>query len=151
LLTVPVSVSVSDLEANPHDLHARCREEHPVVYVPELDAFLVTRWDDVRAVCSESAAVSSAQPNSSPTRLVGPNMLHSEGVNHRLARAAVLPAFRQPPASLDDAWTQVSEALPTNGVVDLLACGVEPLVSQALVHLLGLGAWVRNTRRGVLR
>jgi len=52
LMTVPVSVSVSDLEANPHDLHARCREEHPMVYVRELDAFLVTRWDDVRAVCS---------------------------------------------------------------------------------------------------
>ncbi len=62
-------------------------------------------------------------------------MLHSEGVNHRLARAAVLPAFRQPPASLDDAGTHVSAALPTNGVVDLLACGVEPLVS---LHLLGL-------------
>ncbi len=56
LMTVPVSVGVTDLEAYPHDLHARCREEHPMVHVPELDTLLVTRWDDVRAVCSESAA-----------------------------------------------------------------------------------------------
>ncbi len=61
LMTVPmpVSVSVSDLEANPHDLHARCRDEHPVVYVPELDAFLVTRWDDVRCLCRVSSAYCS--------------------------------------------------------------------------------------------
>ena len=121
LMTVPVSVSVSDLEANPG---TRRLSGHPLGRRPRR----LLRVGSFQFRSAEQFADAPRRAEHAAQR----------GREPSAGQRAVPPAFRQPPASLDDAGTHVSAGLPTNGVVDLLACGVEPLVSPALVHLLGL-------------
>ena len=46
-------VTLEALERDPHPIHARLRAETPVVWVPVLDGWLVTRRDDVNAAMRE--------------------------------------------------------------------------------------------------
>lgn len=46
----------------PHPLFEQVREEQPVVFVPEIDCYLVTRYDDIAAVNRNPAVFSSVMP-----------------------------------------------------------------------------------------
>ncbi|MGK2855656.1 MAG: hypothetical protein ACSLFQ_00475, partial [Thermoanaerobaculia bacterium] len=41
------TITLEELEADPDSVLARLRHEAPVAFVPALDMWLVTRWDDV--------------------------------------------------------------------------------------------------------
>ncbi|MEZ5340516.1 MAG: hypothetical protein R2706_03440 [Acidimicrobiales bacterium] len=45
--SVGAGISLADLEANPDPILAALRADEPVSFVPALDMWLVTRWDDV--------------------------------------------------------------------------------------------------------
>lgn len=133
-----------ELERDPHDVLKRLREQAPVSLVPDLGAWLVTRWDDVAAVEADPLVFSAAVADSALTRTIGPNMLHSDGPQHQRLRDAVSPVLRPGPLR---AWAEnnVSEVAiglldqPRPGdAVDLITQYAEPLAVTVLQRLVGL-------------
>jgi cytochrome P450 len=137
----PADVTMAELEADTHAVHQRLRQESPVAVSAELEALLVLRWADVMTVVSRSELFRSEQPDSYLTRFVGPNMLHSEGQEHRAARAAVLPAFRaagaQPRADAGRLYAQLRSSHSGGLPCDLAAEFCVPLVARTAIDLLG--------------
>lgn len=43
----------------PYDFYAQVRQEEPIPFSPALDAYLVSRYDDVRAILSQPEIFSS--------------------------------------------------------------------------------------------
>ena len=50
------SIALDDLERDPYPLYARLRDDEPVAWVPAVQLWLVTRWDDVRTVLFRALA-----------------------------------------------------------------------------------------------
>jgi cytochrome P450 len=136
--------SLAELDDDPHGVLAELRVKEPVVWVPDLDSWLVTRWDDVERVESDAETFTADLPDSPLSRTIGPNMLHSDGPRHVLLREAIAPVLRPGPLR---AWAErvvpetamtLLEALPRGEVVNLIASYAEPLAVRVLQGLLGL-------------
>ena len=57
------SITVEDLETDPYPIYARLRREAPVAYVPAVNSWLATRWDDVAAIGKDPDLFSAEDPN----------------------------------------------------------------------------------------
>ena len=49
-MTFGERIGLEDLERDPYPIYARLREEEPVSWVPAVQLWLVTRYEDVRTV-----------------------------------------------------------------------------------------------------
>src|SRR5207253_9544430 len=88
------AISLEELEADPYPIYARLREEEPVAWVPAVQLWLVTRWDDVRTVDLTPEVFTGATEPSTLNRTMGTNMLGSEGAPQQWIRAICEPPFR---------------------------------------------------------
>ncbi|MFI7705202.1 cytochrome P450 [Nonomuraea sp. NPDC049480] len=117
-------MSVSELTGenlyrDPYPVYARLREESPVAFFEGTKEFLVTRFEDCRAVGSNDRVFGpSGSPDRPEARVMGmPNVLSMSGEEHRLLRAGI-----------DDNLTQ--EAV--RGYVEMLT---RPVVEDYLARL----------------
>ena len=140
----PSTITLADLEADPHPILAALRSDHPVCHVPGMDMWLVTRWVDVVFVC-ENPGIFSANTDPSWLRdCLGENMLTLDGAEHdRLANGM------RPPFAGNEAGRSLREALPAmldglidiferEGTTDLMTSYAEPLANLTLLEALGL-------------
>ena len=140
----PESISLANLEADPHPILAELREFAPAVYVQSIDMWLITRWDDVVHVCQSPELFTAKTDPSWLRECLGENMLTLDGDPHdRLANGmrppfAATPAGRamaeRLPAILDDVIDGFSE----DKSVDLMPVYAEPLANLTLLKALGL-------------
>jgi cytochrome P450 len=152
--TVADDVTVADLERDPYPIYARLRAEAPVSYVPAVDLWLVTRWDDVRTVASDPA-VFSAEMDDSPLDVAfgGPNILTMDGPGHKDIRRSLDGKYapRTVRGYIDDLVEPIVEErlalLAGRGSVDLLAEYFEPISVLSLGRVLGLGHLDADTLR----
>lgn len=143
------SITLSDLEADPDPILAHMREESPVCWVPALDMWFVTRWDDVIHVDAHPEVFSAATEPSFLARALGPNMMTADPPESSRVRAAMLPSF-QPrgvsgdfvrdrlSAMADDLIDALPATVPDSGSLDLMAAFAEPLAAGSLAEVLGL-------------
>lgn len=116
----------------------------PVVYVPQLDATLILRRDDVFVQEKNVALFSSDQPGGLMTVLMGENMMRKDGEAHQAERRAVFPALS--PRTVRDHWhhifhtatTRILEALAPRGHCDLVRDFAMPVSGEALRAITGL-------------
>jgi cytochrome P450 len=87
------SVSLAELDADPHPLLARLRARAPVCWVPELDGWLVTGYDAAVAVLKDAAAFTVDDPRFTTARVTGPSMLSLDGPEHARHRGPFARAF----------------------------------------------------------
>jgi cytochrome P450 len=139
----PSTISLADLEADPHPILAALREDHPVCHVPGMDMWLVTRWDDVVYVCEHPEIFSANTDPSWLRECLGENMLTLDGAAHdRMANGM------KPPFAGNEAGRTLREALPAmldglidgfeaEGVTDLMTSYAEPLANLTLLEALG--------------
>jgi cytochrome P450 len=158
----PGEVTLADLELDPYPAYASLRVHDPVAYVPDLDMWLVTRWDDVVAVHERLDEFTSGTEPSWLNTVLGTNMLGSHGEAHRRLKDALQPTFT-PTAT----GTWVSDVLPSicdelidafepNGT-DLMTAYAEPIAVRALQDALGwtnatwqqIGEWTRGVCAGL--
>ena len=140
----PESVTLADLEADPHPILGELRELAPAVYLPSIDMWLITRWDDVVHVC-ESPEVFTANTDPSWLReCLGENMLTLDGEAHdRLANGmrppfAATPAGRGMVSRLPAMLDEVIDGFVAAKSVDLMPVYAEPLANLTLLEALGL-------------
>jgi cytochrome P450 len=141
-------VTVADLEADPYPLYARWREQAPVVYVPAVGLWFVTRWDDAEQVCTQPDVFEAAiKPSPLDRTFGGTNILTTDGPPHKRLRNMLLPSFRPVIVERDldpiirplvEEQLRALQAV-ADGHVELMEQYLEPISVRSLATVLGLG------------
>ena len=85
-------VTVADLDADPYPLYARMRATQPVAWVPAVNLWTVTRWDDVHQVTTDEKTFTAVVQSSPVDRCFGqPTIITTDGQVHRELRKATDP------------------------------------------------------------
>ncbi len=156
------SITLAELELDPYRSLARLRADEPVSWVPDMQMWFVTRWDDVVAVHDRPEDFTSATEPSWLNTVLGVNMLGSDGVEHRRLKDALQPSFA--PTATGD-W--VAQRLPQicdelidefdPAGTDLMTAYAEPIAVRALQDALRwdnaswqqIGEWTRGVCTGL--
>ena len=91
---VGASLTLEELEGDPHALLARLREREPVSWVGALGGWLVTRRDLAMQVMRDPQTFTVDDPRFSTGQVVGSSMLTLDGDEHRRHRAPFAQPFR---------------------------------------------------------
>src|SRR5947209_13189390 len=143
-MTLGETISLEDLEADPYPIYARLRDEEPVSWVPAVQLWLVTRWDDVRSVDLRPELFTAETDPSRLNRTMGRNMLGSEGPHQQWIRAVCEPPFR--PREVEDRTQgmiprlahQLIDGFAERGEADLFTEFADPMSVRSLQWMLGL-------------
>ncbi|MDE4140105.1 MULTISPECIES: cytochrome P450 [Rhodobacterales] len=129
---------------DPYPDLARMRAEAPVAYVPQLDAVLITRRDDIFREEKRIEVFSSDQPEGLMTQLMGRNMMRKDGAAHMGERKAIFPAVS--PKTVKQHWltqfrsatARILDDLAPRGGCDLVRDFAMPVSAEALKAVTGL-------------
>lgn len=113
-------------DADRDALFARCRADAPIFFSDALDAWVLSRYDDVRAVLENDAYRTLTDGPGAP--IFGRSMLQWEGVEHNKKRGPVVKRIRSPRAireAIDEKVAgiahRMADRLPAGEPVDLRA------------------------------
>jgi cytochrome P450 len=149
------TLTVEQLDDDPYPLYARWREEAPVVHVPVLGLWFVTRWADAEHVATTPEVFEAAvKPSPLDRTFGGTNILTVDGPVHKRLRNMLLPSFRPPVVERD--VTAVIEPLVEEQLdrlerggerAELIEDYFEPISVRSLGAVLGLGEIDADTMR----
>src|SRR5580700_2856243 len=88
------TVTLADLENDPHPVLARLRAAAPVCWVPVLGAWLVSGYQLAVDVLRDARTFTVDDPRFSTAKVVGPSMLSLDGTQHARHRAPFTRPFR---------------------------------------------------------
>lgn len=130
-------VTLVDLERDPDPILERMRSDAPVCWVPALQMWLVTRWDDVAYVEAHPEIFTAATEPSFLARALGPTMLTCDPPEATRLQEIMRPPFQAGGRS----GPFVSDELPD--LADRLLDDIDPAgfdVMQGYADLLAAGA-----------
>jgi cytochrome P450 len=139
-----ISVDLRSFWQNPYPVLAEMRRNTPICHVPELQANLMVRRNDI-FTCEKNVEVfSSDQPGGLMTVLMGENMMRKDGEAHMSERRQCFPALS--PSTVRDVWKaqflkdtrMVIENLAQKTHADLVRDFALPVSAHALRHITGL-------------
>ena len=139
-----IDIDLASFAADPYPDLCRLRAEAPVAYVPQLDATLLTRRDDIHREEKNVGVLSSFQPGGLMTVLMGENLMRKDGDAHQHERKALFPALS--PRTVQSHWKPLFEAkareiladLRPRGSCDLVRHYAMPVSAEALKLITGL-------------
>lgn len=138
-------VTVEDLEADPYPLYARLRRTAPVVFIPSLDVWMVTRWDDVVEAClSPERFPAHVERSTTDRALGGISMMTTDGEPAKQRRRPFDSALRPRAveASMPDVFRRLCQEqldiIEGLGTADLVKDYFEPISLRSLGHALGI-------------
>src|ERR1700683_2231445 len=99
------------LDKNPYPLLRQLREADPVCWVPELNAWLVTRYDLAVEVLKNSGSFTVDDPRFTTPRVPGPSMLSLDGPEHARQRNAFTKGLRPEALRRDFIRAEISRLL----------------------------------------
>jgi cytochrome P450 len=144
--TFPVgaTVTLAELEHDPHPVLARLRDQEPVSWVPALQAWVVTRRDLALHVMRDAIVYTVDDPRFSTAQVVGPSMLSLDGDEHRRHRDPFARPFRL--QAVNERFSEIVRAeadrlislVEDDGSADLRRSLAGPLSVELMVQALGL-------------
>lgn len=139
-------ITLEVLEADPDPVLAELRTKEPVAWVPALDMWLVTRWDDVAHVDAHPEVFSAATDPSFLARALGRNMLTVDPPEHTRLKDALGPPFgsgstagRFAADDLAALADDLIDGFATSGEGDVMSGYADALSAASLAAVLGLG------------
>ncbi|MBX2835789.1 MAG: cytochrome P450 [Gammaproteobacteria bacterium] len=129
---------------NPYPTLKELRIESPIAYVPQLDAVLFCKRNDI-ALCEKNIDVfSSRQPGGLMTVLMGENMMRKDGEAHSAERKQAFLSLS--PGAVKKVWLEkfnsetdtLLDALAERDTCDLVTDFAMPVSAHALRHITGL-------------
>jgi cytochrome P450 len=139
-------ITLAALESDPDPILARLRADEPVCWVPALDMWLVTRWDDVAAIEADPETFSAATEPSLLRRALGENMLTLDPPACTRLQQIMLPPFQSRGRSGGFAANELASLAERlldaveGGSFDVMAAYAQPLSAGSLAAVLGLDA-----------
>jgi cytochrome P450 len=144
MATADLTVTLAELEDDPHPALARLRARAPVAWVDALGGWLVTSRELVLEVMRDAETYTVDDPRFSTARVVGPSMLSRDGAEHARHRDPFARAFRlatvrdELSAFVEASAAQLVDALPPGGA-ELRRGLAGPLAVAVVARSLGLG------------
>jgi len=141
---VGASVTLGDLECDPHPVLARLREHEPVSWVPALNAWVVTRRDLALQVMRDPIVFTVDDLRFSTARVVGQSMLSLDGPEHQRHRAPFARPFRLDAVRerfvpiVENEVDRLIGEVELDGAADLRKVIAGPLSVEVMVRALGL-------------
>lgn len=143
-MSVGEQIALEELERDPYPIYARLRDEEPVSWVPAVQLWLVTRYDDVRVVDLAPEVFTAATEPSTLNRTMGVSMLGSEGPGQQRIRRILEPPFR--PRDVEERTQgmipklahELIDGFEARGECDLFREFADPMSVRSLRFMLGL-------------
>ncbi len=138
------SVTLADLEADPHPTLRRLRAESPVAWVPAIEGWLVTSRELAVAAMRDAATFTVDDPRFSTARVIGPSMLSTDGAAHTRHRAPFVEPYGAARVRHDlEAWVDAEARrlvieLRATGAAELRTTLAAPLAVATIIRSLGL-------------
>jgi len=130
-----VNIDPSAFWDDPFPTLAGMRATTPICFVPELNATLITRRDDIHTCEKNVTVFSSDQPGGLMNVLMGQNMMRKDGDAHRKERFVYYPAIS--PNKVKAWWSSVFADLTNMVLDDLVDRGSADLVPTYATALSG--------------
>lgn len=139
-----VSIDMVSFWADPYPAMERMRAAGPVVFVPELDAYVMTGRDHIDQWEKRIDVFSSDQPGGLMTELMGQNMMRCDAEPHQRQRRQIQPAVS--PRAVATHWrsafaaaaAKILDQLAPLGRADICRDYAMPLSGEALRVITGL-------------
>jgi cytochrome P450 len=147
----PLGVHLLD----PYPLYDRAREEEPVFYSPALEAWVITRYDDLLKVLRDSKTYSSVNPFAQVFPLCeaavkefangyphAPDLIQSDGELHARLRAPIAEALKADRVALLEPYireqaAELVEGFAADGEVEFMERYATPLPCRTIAKLCG--------------
>ena len=134
-------ITLQQLNLNPYPVYRELRDSG-VTWVEALGRWMVTRWEDVSRVETAREDFSSNESASNLTRIIGHQMLRSDGPAHRRLRAAAQDPLRPPAVqrrapALQEVADRLMREFGERGAVDLVAAFAAPFAALCLAEVIG--------------
>jgi len=118
---------------DPYPMLAQMRAESPICFVPEFNATVFTKRDDIHTCEKNVAVFSSDQPAGPMNVLMGHNLMRRDGEDHRQERFVYYPAIS--PRTVKNHWAAEFERI-VDETLSGLSVGAEidfvPMVATAI-------------------
>lgn len=138
----PQALSAID---DPYPVFDRLREEHPIFYSDERDLWVVSRYEDVRAVLLDAETFSSSR-GTVPTGFVSekPMLITQDPPYHTHLRSSVHASFsprrmRALEGFIRDATRTILDAIEPDEETDLFSALTDPIPVAVITEILGIG------------
>jgi len=143
-MTELYSIDPADFWRDPYPDLKRIQLQAPAVEVPELNAVLITRRDDIYTQEKRIEVFSSQQPGGLMTVLMGENMMRKDGTEHVAERKVIMPSLSI--QTVRDTWKplfekqtdRILDELEAGGRCDLVTDFAMPVSAEALKLITGL-------------
>ena len=139
------TITAEDLDRDPDPILARLREEEPVAWIPALEMWFVTRWEDVQAMEDHPEVFSAATEPSFLARTLGQNMLTQDPPACTRLQRAMKPPFLRAGRSgtfvereLPNLCDLLSEDFREEGAGDITSGYADAVSAGSLAAVLGL-------------
>ena len=139
------SLTLSSLEKDPDPILAELRKHEPVCFLPALEMWFITKWEDIAFMESHTEIFSASTNPSFLARALGPNMLTMDKPDSSKARNVMLPVFQAGGVAgsfvsrhLTGLVDRTIDQFIENGEVEIMKDFATPVSASALAIVLGL-------------
>ena len=95
-------IDLATFNFDPYPVLELLRNNLPITYVPQLNATLFSKHQDI-FICEKNIEIfSSVQPNGLMTKLMGQNMMRKDGAIHMAESTAIFPTVS--PKTVKNFW-----------------------------------------------
>ncbi|MDA8746665.1 cytochrome P450 [Litoreibacter sp.] len=134
--TAPIyNIDLTAFWKDPYPDLKRMRADAPIAYVPQLNATLMTRREDIFENEKKIEIFSSDQPDGLMVQLMGQNMMRKDGAPHMAERKAIFPTVS--PKTVKIIWKDAFEGIVAQALDDVAARGHADMVQQIAMRISG--------------
>lgn len=120
---------------DPYPALKQMRADAPIAYVPQLDATLFTRRDDIFENEKKTEVFSSDQPGGLMTVLMGQNMMRKDGEAHMAERKMIFPTIS--PKTVKNVWLAQFQAATETIFTEISPLGQADMVGDIAMRISG--------------
>jgi len=138
-------MNFQDLETvtNPYPLYAKWREERPIWWAEDVQGWVLSRYDDVRAVLKDPTNFSSKVAEGRAETTMSLPLLHDDPPRHTALRAIVNRSFtsrvmREIENDIESVVHDLLDNIKTDQPVDIAEALTIPLPVALIAHFLGI-------------
>lgn len=132
-----------ELTDDPYPIYARWRQQQPIWWAEDVQGWVLSRYDDVRAVLKDPANFSSQVASGRSDSTVSLPLLHDDPPRHTSLRAIVNRSFtsrvmKDIEADLAAVVAQLLDEVPADAPVDIAEALTIPLPVALISHFMGI-------------
>ena len=128
---------------NPYPIYAKWREEQPIWWAEDVQGWVLSRYDDVRAVLKDPASFSSGLGDARTQSTMALPLLHDDPPRHTGLRAIVNRSFtsrvmKEIESDLEAVVNELLDEIDPSQPVDIAEALTIPLPVALIAHFMGI-------------